>query len=319
MYDGSGTEGVIEMISILLTRTIIQLFVIMFLGYLLVALKLLKASDSYVLSLISMYVVMPCVIVKSFLLDTSSAAQKGFTFVVVFSVIIHVLLIAFGKILQKAFHYDVIERSSIIYTNVGSLVTILVSAVLGDQWVIYVNAFLMVQTIFIWSHGQSMMREERSLNLKKILQNPNMIACFVGIILFLFRIPVPDMIFETMDSITKAMSLVCMLMIGMILSQTKWKEVFKDKKLYMVLIVKMILVPTVMMVILKYTHRYVPIEDSEKIMIILLLCVSTPSALLTTQMAQLYGKDSVYAGEINVLSTLVSIATVPMIISLYYL
>ena len=61
-------------ISILLMEEIIKLFVIMFMGYAVVKAGLMKPSESRSISVILVYLVIPCVIV-----DNYSAAEKNFS------------------------------------------------------------------------------------------------------------------------------------------------------------------------------------------------------------------------------------------------
>ena len=65
------------MISILLVRKIAQLFLIMILGYLLVKLRILKTEESIVLSKLSLYLVMPAVILSAFQVDFKPEIQAG--------------------------------------------------------------------------------------------------------------------------------------------------------------------------------------------------------------------------------------------------
>ena len=54
-------------ISILLMEQIIQLFLMIFMGYLIVKVGLVKDEDSKVLSKIILYLIIPCVIINAFL------------------------------------------------------------------------------------------------------------------------------------------------------------------------------------------------------------------------------------------------------------
>ena len=56
-------------ISLLLTQEIIKLFAIMLMGYFVVKAGLLKAADSKSISVILVYLVIPCVIIKAFQVD----------------------------------------------------------------------------------------------------------------------------------------------------------------------------------------------------------------------------------------------------------
>ena len=54
--------------------------------------------------------------------------------------------------------------------------------------------------------------------------------------------------------------------------------------------------------------------DGKKLLLIVFLAVITPSASTITQMCQVYGNDSQYASAINVMTTLFSIVTMPLMV-----
>ena len=53
------------------------------------------------------------------------------------------------------------------------------------------------------------------------------------------------------------------------------------------------------------------------LLLIVFLAVITPSASTITQMCQVYGNDSQYASAINVMTTLFSIVTMPLMVLLF--
>ena len=54
------------MISILLIKKLSELFLIMIMGFSLVKLKILNSKDSRSISIISLYLISPCVIIHAF-------------------------------------------------------------------------------------------------------------------------------------------------------------------------------------------------------------------------------------------------------------
>lgn len=54
------------MIALLLTKQISELFIIMFFGYAMVKSRILKTEDSKVLSVITLYLIISCVIINEF-------------------------------------------------------------------------------------------------------------------------------------------------------------------------------------------------------------------------------------------------------------
>ena len=80
------------MIVRLLTQQIIVLFMMMGLVFLLVKLKLAVAADSKILSVITVYLVVPCVIINAFQIDFSDETRNGFLLALGAAVAIHLLL-----------------------------------------------------------------------------------------------------------------------------------------------------------------------------------------------------------------------------------
>ena len=64
-------------ISILLMEQIIQLFLMIFMGYLIVKVRLVKDEDSKILSKIILYLIIPCVIINAFQVDYTMDTVKG--------------------------------------------------------------------------------------------------------------------------------------------------------------------------------------------------------------------------------------------------
>ena len=64
-------------ISTLLMEQIIQLFLMIFMGYLIVKVGLVKDEDSKVLSKIILYLIIPCVIINAFQVDYTMDTVKG--------------------------------------------------------------------------------------------------------------------------------------------------------------------------------------------------------------------------------------------------
>ena len=174
-------------ISILLAEQIIAMFLTMAVGFGVVRAGLFKTEDSRIISNMVVYICNPCVVVHAFQIELTDDKIKGLMIAVGMSVIVHVILIVGSEILSYIIHFNSIEKASIIYTNAGYLVIPLVSAVLGEEWVFYTTAFILVQTILMWTHGVNLIGQEKNLNIRKILCNPNVIAMIIGIALSAFR------------------------------------------------------------------------------------------------------------------------------------
>ena len=156
-------------ISLILMEEIAKLFLIMFMGYALVKTKLLRVQDSKVVSVILVYLVIPCMIVHAFQIDDSPQVRTGLLFAFAAAAAVHVLFLLFTAILRKPCRLSTIEQLTVIYTNAGILVVPLIQALLGQQYVVYSCGFLVVQLVLSWTHCRSKLTADNGIQWKKIL------------------------------------------------------------------------------------------------------------------------------------------------------
>lgn len=303
--------------AILLAKQIAELFLMIFAGFLLVKAGLAKPEDSKVLSSITIYLLCPCVIINSFQIQYSADVQKGLALSFAAAIIIHVIYIAATWLFGKIFHLDGVEKASVMYTNAGYLIIPIVLALFGKEWVVYTSGYTMVQGIFMWSHGRVIVCEEKSISIKKILLNINIIASAVGLAMFLLHIRLPGMVKESMEPFTVMIGPFSMILAGMIIAGMNLKKVFLYKRIYLMTFMRMLLYPAMIMLLIKLSGMEQLAANGNRILLISMLAAAAPTAASITQMAQVYDKDSEYASAIYFITTMFSIATMPIMMWLY--
>lgn len=304
-------------ISILLMQEIIKLFVIMFMGYAVVKAGLMKASESKSVSVILVYLVNPCVIVNAFQVEYTPEVQKGLILAGMAAVVIHLLYLLLTAILKHPLHLNVIERATAIYSNAGILVIPLVQVLLGQEYVIYSSAFITVQLVLLWTHCKSMLCEESKLEWKKILLNVNIISIFVGVILFVSRISLPSGVQSVLGMMNNLMGPLGMLLAGMVIADVSMKNVFLRKRNYLSAALRLLIYPVLSLAVMKIISLFAPVSDFKQILLTVYLASVTPACTTVTSMAQLYDKDAAYSSSLYVLTTLLSIVTMPVMVYLY--
>lgn len=124
-------------ISILLMEQIIQLFLMIFMGFLIVKAKLLNSEDSKILSIIVLYLIIPCVIINAFQVDYTPQTVKGLLIALAGSVMTQVILLIVVSILGRVFHLNEVEVASIYYSNSGNLIVPIVMFRMGSLWLCF--------------------------------------------------------------------------------------------------------------------------------------------------------------------------------------
>lgn len=304
-------------ISILLMEQIAELFLMIFMGYIIVKAGLLKGDDSKVISKIVLYLIIPCVIINAFQVEYTSEKVKELLLVFAASVLLQVVLLvavwAAGKILKL----NEVETASIYYSNAGNLIVPIVTFILGKEWVLYACVFMSVQLVFIWTHGKNVLSREGKMDWKKIVGNVNMISVFVGVVLFFTKIRLPGILNQTLSSVGAMIGPASMFVTGMLIAEMSLKNVFRNGRVYFITFLRLIVVPVIALILLKISGLVNGHPDGKKLLLIVFLAVITPSASTVTQMCQVYGNDSKYASAINVMTTLLAIVTMPLMVLLY--
>ena len=124
-------------ISLLLMEEIAKLFAIMLMGYAVVKASLMKSSESKSISVVMVYLVIPCVIIDAFRVDYTPDVKKDCSWHVRQQFWYMFLFLILTTILKQVLQLDTIERATVIYSNAGILVIPLVQDLLGQEYVIY--------------------------------------------------------------------------------------------------------------------------------------------------------------------------------------
>lgn len=304
-------------ISLILLEQIVQLFLILLMGYVVVKIKLLRSEDSRVLSVVMVYLVTPCMIINSFQLDYTPQIIGGLLFAFVLAIAGHVLFLLVCRLLRRPLRLDDIERCAVIYTNGGILVIPLVQALLGETYVIYCCAFIVVQQVLIWTHCRSLLCGTASLDWKKILGNINIIAILIGAALFVLRVPLPSVINDTLATTGSLLGPLGMLLSGMVIADAPIGKLFSTPRNYVAVFLRLLLCPVLTVLLLRAAGAAGWIADGKNIMMTVYIACITPACATVTSLAQLYERDAAHASALYVLSTLLSIVTMPVMIGVF--
>lgn len=304
-------------LSILLMQQICQLFIMIFFGYLLVKSQTLTTENSKVLSKLLLFVISPCAILTSFSIEFTPDKLTGLGLAFLGAILVHILYIPLTQVLSKIFGFTSIEKATLIYSNSGNLIIPLVGAVLGKEWVLYTSGYMVVQTVLLWTHAKSLVCNEKNYDLKKIFLNINILAIIIGLCLFLFQIHLPSIILITVDKVGSMMGPIAMIVIGMLIGEMNIKDIFKEKRTYLICLFRLIIYPLCTILMLKLTGLTIFSSDAHQIFLITVLAASAPAAATITQFAQLYNKHPGYASIMNVMSVVFSIITMPLMVMIY--
>ena len=89
------------MLSLILLQQIAQLFIIIFLGWAIVKAGILKSEDSRVLSMLLLYVIIPCVILNAFQIERTTDTVRMMELSLLSALMMNVLSLALERLSDR--------------------------------------------------------------------------------------------------------------------------------------------------------------------------------------------------------------------------
>ncbi len=290
-------------------RQIVIMFVYMAIGGLLFKKGLITKEGSKSLANLLLYVVLPCVVVKSFCVARTPERTSGL--LVSFLAALGILLLAMG-VSHLLFKKNPIDDFGAAFSNAGFMGFPLVAAVQGSEAIFYAAGFVALLNALQWTYGQSLISGDPSYRSPKaILKNPLVLSLLLGMLIFCLEIPVPAIASDLLAALSALNAPLAMVILGVYLAQTDAKTLFNDPHLYVVAAARLVLIPLLTALVLKLLPaQYASIATT------LVIVAAAPIGSNVAVYAQKLGKDYAYAVRGVCLSTLLSAVTMPLLMLL---
>lgn len=299
---------------------IIVLFLLMALGYTLAKLKIIDGPFSQKLTWLLCYIVMPCLILKAFQIPFSVAKLHNFLIMALATLVIHIVYIILATVcfnkwtLRGKAHLSVPVQYMSIYSNCGFMGLPLVAAFMHDIGVFYGSVYIAINGLFIWTHGLLIYSGKMDRqSLLKVFINPNVIILASGVILFLTSTHLPKPVLLTLGHIGGMNTALSMIVVGAAMTNIRFRQIFTSAMAWITSLFRNLIFPLLILVILYFWGIR---GDLLTTAMILSAC---PVAGLSVLFAQLNHKDTVFPCITLTLSTLMSIFSIPIILTLTHL
>ncbi len=297
-------------LSLILLRQIIIMFILMGIGFWLYRSNKISLQGSKELGTLLLYVVLPCVIINSYLSEFSKEKVIGLAYsflAAVLSLFVSIIVshIVFGK-------KNKIEHFGTAFSNAGFIGIPLVQATLGNDAVFYVAGFVALLNILQWTYGVFVMTDSlESISPKKLYGNPITLSLLMGLILFFTQIPVYSVFKISLQSVANMTTPIAMIILGIYLGQMSLKDVFNEKYAYISCLLRLIVIPLLTIAVLSLLPSFY-YDVKMSVLIVASASVGSNVAIF----AQLHNQDYKRSVKSICLSTIFSIVTMPVIIAI---
>lgn len=296
--------GTTELISLQL-----RMFLIMLLGLFFRKKNLISAEGKKNLTDLVIYLILPCNIVKSFMIEFSQNTLKNFGTVLLVSVLIQVVCAIFAKLFYNRMipeHRKVMQYATVA-SNAGFLGNPVAEGVFGSMGLALASVYLIPQRIVMWSAGVSYFTEgaDRKSVFKRVITHPCIIAVAVGLVFMLGQVRLPSFLDAALKDIGNCNTAMSMLVIGTILADVKPRDML-DKSIFVFSGLRLLLIP-----LLVYAGCLICAIDPLVTGVSVLLA-AMPAASTTAILAAKYDGDAAYASKCVVTTTVLSLLTTPV-------
>lgn len=262
---------------------------------------------------IALIIVTPCVIIKSLIREYSAEIMKSLAFAFVITLTVQVLMIVLSRLIlhSKDKARERVLRFGTIFANCGFMSLPLQQVILGADGTLYGSAYIIMFNLVIWSYGVFLISgDKKYIRPKKLLINPGIIGLAIGLVIFIFSVPIPNIIYSAIDYLSAIYTPLPMLIIGYHLAQNSILTAFKDFKCIFAVILRMIIYP---LAVLGFLYL---IGVRGTLLVSVVISVSAPVAAITTMFSSKYGADTPLSVDMVSLSTVLAIVTMPLVITL---
>lgn len=302
----------------LLLQQMFILFLIMLVGLICKKEGLINDAGSKVISGIVVNVANPALILSAGINKTETIEGKNLLLAVGLAAGVYVFLIVASFIIPKVLRIDKREigtyRVMTVFSNIGFMGFPVISAVYGSDALLYASVFLIPYNVLIYTWGiMTMAPASGKENDKKMtiswgkIFNIGVIACLLTIVLYITKMPIPKPVESVVNHFSSLTAPLSMMVIGASMADMNFKKLLTDVKMLIFQAIKLLLLPVIGVLIIK------SFGIEPKLVGVCLIMLATPVGSMTAMLAQQYDGDYELASKGVALSTLLTVATMPLL------
>jgi len=293
---------------------VLVLFFLILIGY---GAKKLRAIDDAAVNHLSSFVLnitLPALIVASLQrpFTRELLSQAGATLAIAFAVYGFSFAVAalYPALIRPDRKERGVHRYALVFSNVGFMGYPVVEAILGRDALFNLAIYNIPFNFLAFSVGAWLLAKEgnRPVSLSwKAFVNPAMVATLVGFLFFVFSIKLPAPVFQTLKMTGDVTSPVSMIAIGAVLARMDPRRVFGRWRTYATTVMRLAILPALVALIL-WNLGFRGILYALPV-----ITTAMPVAANTTILANVYEADVETSSALVFISTLVCVATIPLI------
>lgn len=298
-------------ITPLVARQVFIMLILIIVGFVLAKKNIVSEKGASDMSNVLLTIVTPCVLIQAYQIECDAAIMREIGLAFLLSIVLHAVFIPLAYIVfmrEKDIEKKKINIFTSVYSNCGFMGIPLLASTLGEKGVLLGSAYLAMFNIIVWTHGLFLYGGSiKVLSAKNLVKNAGVMGSVVALILFFARIRLAGVLEASVDYIASLNTPLAMILLGAYLARTKIGAALKNASMYAVMAMRLLIMPIAAALL------FALLGVDEMLATALILPAACPSAAVGALFAEKFGMDTGYPSQIVSVSTVVSLATLPLV------
>lgn len=271
-----------------------------------------EARSSFIHLLLD--ITLPCMILNSFNIDIGIDEIIAAGEIMIISSACVLISWITAKIFWRNQPHDrkaVLEFAT-LFSNAGNAGMPIVASVFGTEGVFYASFYLLPVRILIWTVGLALFVDSKNTRERMILlaKTPSVVVVFVGIALMFMPFKLPSVLSTAIKNIGDMTGPLSMMLIGAALGESNLRSAF-DADAFILTGVRLVVEPLIFL----FLFRSLGVQAI--LWQVAVTLTAMPAAANTEIFAEMSGRDYMFAARCVVVSTVISLFSVPILTLLF--
>lgn len=309
-----------KMIFFTALESVSVLFILIVVGFVIGRKKLLSENSQSDLTSLVIYVTLPSSIISSMIRKFDESVVYELGIMIAISLAAYAFFVTAAYLITKRYKLPANQRDVLFIgaclSNISFMGFPVLETLYGTDILFYaaISQMIIFET-FSWTFGVKILEQNvegkgKSASILSIFAKPGLVAILIGLVIFVFQIKLPGFLVGTLKMTGAATSPMAMILVGLMLSKSNIKKAISNKYLYFTSAIKLILTPLTIL----FALNFIGIRGYA--LTVPTIELGMPTAAYLAMLSGFAKNDTSLASELVFLSSLLSILTIPAIVTL---
>lgn len=302
----------------IVVNTMIELFLILVLGYGVAKLGIIDSETNKKLSALVVNVSMPALIIASVADNVGTGNLREVLSYLLWGTVFYGVMLLLAWLFTRLMGTPKNQRGTyqfmLIFSNCTFMGYPVMESIFGTEAIFFTSIFNIPFNLLAFSYGILLISKdgegEARFEAKKLI-NPGIIASVLALLIFAFGLELPRVFQKTCSIVGNLTTPLSMLVLGASLSTVPIREIVREIRIYPMTLFRLIVLPVITYLLMRL------VTDNTMLIGIAALTAAMPVASMSVMLSNQYKGNTKLASIGVFISTLCSVGTIPLVVELF--